>query len=206
MMLSLTLISLAGATPVSVKGPEPIRPETWVRYTDYPTTVLRAGQVGTVWFEVMIDSAGKPYGCKVIVSSNVKALDDVSCRLMMARGRFEPARDQFGAAISSSFRRAANWSVNWRSARSEWPVDLSVKLNRLPDGVQPEVTVAVVEGADGSFEACSVAKGSGSEKLDQTACDAMKNARMVDPMIGPAGSPVRAVRLRRVSFQATMGS
>jgi TonB family protein len=200
-MFLLAVAALGASEPTKVVAPEPIKPEGWIRYVDYPDDALRQGQVGTTWFDVLIDEAGQPFGCKTVSSSEVKALDEVSCRLMMQRARFQPARDQFGAAVPSVFRRSASWTLDGNGRRSAPPVDVLLTVSRLPEGTKPEVLVNVVEDPDGRSEVCSVATSSGSDRLDRIACDLVSKVQMADPLVGPTGTKVRAVRARRVAFR-----
>lgn len=200
-MFLLAVAALAASEPTEVRAPEPIKPEGWIRYTDYPDDALRQGQVGMTWFDVLIDDAGQPFGCKTVSSSEVKSLDEVSCRLMMQRAHFQPARDQFGTVVPSVFRRSANWTLDGNGRRSAPPVDLLLTVNKIPEGTKPEVVVNTVESPDGRSEACSVATSSGSDRLDKIACESMSGVQMVDPLVGPTGLKVRAVRARRVAFR-----
>ena len=77
---------------------------------DYPAEAIRSGEQGAVAFKLAVGPDGRPAGCEVTSSSNSETLDSTTCRLLMERARFEPARDVDGRAVADSF----NGRIVWR--------------------------------------------------------------------------------------------
>jgi hypothetical protein len=206
MLLIPALLYSAAAQASAISLPEPIRPEKWIRHTDYPSEALEYRKGGTVWFEVSVDGDGKPYACHVLVSSEVPSLDRISCAAMLARGKFRPALDRSGQPLAGVYRRSAHWTVEGRGAKKEPEADLTLPVSRLPDDAKPLVVLKTVEAADASVDACEVEVTSGSPQLDAIACRAISQTKMPRPLLGRDGAPVRAVRSRRIAFQASDSS
>ncbi len=204
LMQPLLLATVLQTGPIIL--PQPISPEKWIRYTDYPSEALEFRKGGTVWFEVSVDSNGKPYACHVLVSSEVPSLDRISCAAMLSRGKFRPALDRSGQPLAGVYRRSAHWTVEGRGAKKEPEVDLTLSVSRLPADAKPLVVLKTVEAADASVDACAVEITSGSPQLDEIACGAVSQAKMPRPLQDPDGAPVRAVRSRRIAFQVSGGS
>jgi TonB family protein len=80
------------------QGPQPIQPVV-SRFsdTDYPGEAISAGESGSVLARMMIDSAGRVRECVVVDSSGSAALDQRTCKVLVARVRFRPALDSSGA-------------------------------------------------------------------------------------------------------------
>lgn len=89
------------ATPADPVGD----PARWVSYTDFPSGAS-AGQV-TMLFRVGVD--GRAGDCRVIETTGVKSLEDVSCRAMVQRARFRPALDRDGKPMVSWEIRRVRW-------------------------------------------------------------------------------------------------
>lgn len=70
---------------------------------DYPSKALRNLEQGTVRATLVIDDEGKPRKCLVYRSSGSKLLDDTTCDVMLARTKFEPARDANGMPVQSLY-------------------------------------------------------------------------------------------------------
>ncbi len=86
-------------------------PGSWVRSEDYPPAALRAGQEGRTGFRLDLGADGRATACTVIASSGSDALDEATCRLLMRRARFEPARDAGGMPIAASFSSRIAWRL-----------------------------------------------------------------------------------------------
>jgi protein TonB len=76
---------------------------------DYPKAERRARIEGSVTAGFVVDANGRVADCKVVQSSGNEKLDTITCRLIAARFRYEPARDASGRAISE--RRG--WRQRW---------------------------------------------------------------------------------------------
>lgn len=83
-------------------GGRPLRAR-WIRggidEGDYPRRAYEAGIGGTVFLRFVVQPDGRVGGCRVTRSSGFAELDNVTCRLIEKRFRYEPARDNFGRPV-----------------------------------------------------------------------------------------------------------
>lgn len=80
-------------------------------YQDYPRESLREGQQGEVRARVSVGADGKPQGCAVRYGSGWPSLDQATCRLLLERARFEPARDKAGQPMAAPSFHTVRWRV-----------------------------------------------------------------------------------------------
>ncbi|MBT0667899.1 TonB family protein [Novosphingobium profundi] len=112
---SVTPMPVAHSDPAPAFEPRVARPRgdvaRWVTTNDYPSRELREGHEGLVRFRLSIDSRGRVQDCAILASSGYPALDAATCALASRRGRFEPASDENGAAISGQWDNAVRWVI-----------------------------------------------------------------------------------------------
>lgn len=141
----LVAAKVAGAAPASAATPVSPSPKgspgDWVNPDDYPAAALRAGIEGRTTFRLSLDATGKPVACTIHQSSGSDLLDNFTCRLLVERARFNPARDANGRPAPSGYTN----SVAWKIPQDKLP---------LPDSVQMALRFAV--GADGKLKDCNV--------------------------------------------------
>ncbi len=89
----------------------PTNPATWVTNDDYPPAAQREGRGGTTAFKLQIAANGRVSDCTVTESSGHSDLDNATCRLITARARFTPGRDEQGNAIGGSFSSRVRWQI-----------------------------------------------------------------------------------------------
>jgi TonB family protein len=95
-----------------VEGPRArATPQSLIGFADYPASALRAGEQGTTRVELVVAANGRVSQCVVIGSSGSSALDAATCRLIIARARFIPARDSNGNVAPGHFSTAIGWSL-----------------------------------------------------------------------------------------------
>jgi protein TonB len=109
-MLLLLLVAAAIA-PAAEPKPTPLSPQHWVTNADYPADAIRAGEQGTVAFKLDVSAEGRVTGCTITGSSSSRILDASTCRLVVSRGRFTPARDRSGKAIASTYNSRFRWAL-----------------------------------------------------------------------------------------------
>ena len=80
-----------------------------IRNADYPDAASRANIGGTVEARLTITAEGRVSDCQVTRSSGRRDLDETTCRLILRRFRFHPARNAAGEAIASSY----GWRQRW---------------------------------------------------------------------------------------------
>ena len=78
---------------------------------DYPNAALRNEEQGTVGVKLNVDSAGHVSGCTVTESSGSDSLDTTTCRLMIERGRFTPARNRHGRPVPDTYTQKITWRI-----------------------------------------------------------------------------------------------
>jgi protein TonB len=76
---------------------------------DYPASAIRAEEQGTTGFRLNVGPDGRVTACTVTSSSGSSALDQTTCRIMRARARFTPARDDHGQPTSDSVAGRIRW-------------------------------------------------------------------------------------------------
>ncbi|QQV76471.1 energy transducer TonB [Sphingomonas aliaeris] len=82
-------------------GAVPKNPGKWLTFEDYPTAAIRNNEQGFVVVNFDITANGKVSRCEVTRSSGHTTLDDVPCRLLQRRARFDPATDASGVAVAT---------------------------------------------------------------------------------------------------------
>jgi protein TonB len=83
-------------------GSPPVRIRGELKNSDYPKEARKAGQQGRVETEITVDPKGRPSACAVTRSSGSAELDRATCRLIMHRFRYAPARDRSGRRLRAS--------------------------------------------------------------------------------------------------------
>ncbi|HEX9947610.1 MAG TPA: TonB family protein [Allosphingosinicella sp.] len=78
---------------------------------DYPLDAVRNGEQGAVAFRLDVGPDGRPAGCSVTSSSGSSSLDSTTCRLLMERTRFQPARDSRGKAVADAVAGRIVWRL-----------------------------------------------------------------------------------------------
>lgn len=78
---------------------------------DYPHSAIRNEEQGTVGMRYDVDATGKPSNCKVVESSGSDALDQTSCRVLLRRGKFVPARTRDGQPVASVSYSRISWLI-----------------------------------------------------------------------------------------------
>lgn len=71
-------------------------------YRDYPNRAAREGREGTVGMRITVGANGRVSNCSVTRSSGHSDLDSAACRGLQRYGRFTPAKDAAGNAISDT--------------------------------------------------------------------------------------------------------
>lgn len=78
---------------------------------DYPPAALREHREGTTALTVTVDVTGRGKNCIVTISSGSSDLDAASCRLVITRGRWSPAKDENGTPIESTYSSKVVWKL-----------------------------------------------------------------------------------------------
>ncbi len=86
-------------------------PGMWVNSNDYPSVALRYELEGRTQFDLVIGPDGRASACAVTQSSGAQILDDVTCRNVMRRARFNPATNAKGQPISGAYTKGVQWVI-----------------------------------------------------------------------------------------------
>ncbi|MGN6377155.1 MAG: energy transducer TonB [Sphingomonas sp.] len=78
---------------------------------DLPEALIRPGGGGTVSVLYVVSPQGRVTDCEVTRSSGNPELDDMTCRLIEQRFRFEPSRDSAGRAVESMVEENHTWVI-----------------------------------------------------------------------------------------------
>lgn len=79
--------------------------------SDYPESAYRARRGGTVHLRFTVAPTGRISDCAVTRSSGSRELDAVTCRLILRRFRYRPARNAEGRPIASTVVGEHVWEV-----------------------------------------------------------------------------------------------
>ena len=93
-VVGLALVVVAGGARAEVKA--------LISADDYPAEAMKRHEEGTVRVKLKVGADGRVVGCSIIQSAT-PALDVATCRVLTARARFTPAKDQFGKPIEDEF-------------------------------------------------------------------------------------------------------
>lgn len=116
--LLLGLLSTASAAEPQRSKPKPhtstravANLATYLSDDDYPEEAIRNNEQGTVGFRLDIGADGTPTHCTVISSSGSSSLDAATCRIMVERPRFQPARDRRGRPVPDQVTSRIRWKL-----------------------------------------------------------------------------------------------
>jgi protein TonB len=91
-------------------------PARWLRGritgADYPRAANDAGTQGTLWSRYVVGTDGRVKSCTVTRSSGSALLDDTTCRLIIERFRYRPARDANGRRTTDVVIEDHHWVLD----------------------------------------------------------------------------------------------
>ncbi|MFS0736383.1 energy transducer TonB [Sphingomonas sp. 1P06PA] len=183
MILPIAILLMAPSEAAGFTIPaESITPQAeWITSEDYPKLAIQQGQAGTTHVSYTIDPDGRVNRCEILGSSGSAVLDVTACELLKARGRYRPARDQRGNAVSSTTTRRVRWEIPQAANSDEQPF-LPDRLSR-PFSVSIQFTV----GEDLKMKDCTVQAYSGLPGSASDVCPAMlaagRSPMPIDPSI-----------------------
>ena len=88
------------------------KPDTWLRSSDYPRSMLAKWQPGMVQFRLTVGPEGAPTACHIQQSTNADGFNDAVCKALMARARFEPALDGDSKPMPSFYVRSVLFRID----------------------------------------------------------------------------------------------
>jgi protein TonB len=106
----------APGPPSYLSVPRPPWPRSLLHHLlssdDYPASALRAEEQGHVDFRLAVGKDGRASACTITGSSGSSSLDSSTCRLMMRRAVFDPARDRRGRPRPGVFDGRITWRID----------------------------------------------------------------------------------------------
>lgn len=98
--------------PAVIQKAAPIgNQQLWLTSKDYPEAALLAREEGTVAFRLDIDDAAKVVSCTVTATSGSASLDAQTCKVLLLRAAFSPARLSNGINAPSSWSSQFTWTL-----------------------------------------------------------------------------------------------
>lgn len=153
----LQTMPTATAARDGATDPKAIDASSWFTSDDYPPAALRAAEEGRVVYRVSVDANGRATKCDIMTSSGSPVLDVKTCDIVEMRGRFEPARDAAGVAVTGVTQGSMRWTMGVPP-----PVDVSV--------ISPldSMTIDILVGSDGLVSQCTVVAATGTPASPQS--------------------------------------
>lgn len=111
-----------------------------IRNEDYPASAMRSGLQGDVRVTLLVGRDGRVQECDVESSSGSTDLDWTTCRLILGRFRYDPARDANGWAIEQLQTLTIVWRLPGVEAVYE-SVAAAVAPERPPDALPDKIAV-----------------------------------------------------------------
>ncbi len=106
LLFFVSLLSIAGAAQGQ-------RSTSFISYSDYPAAAVREGREGTTYFRLTVGKNGRVKNCTVSRSSGHSDLDATTCRIMVRRAHFKPARDDNGRRVEDTFEDRLIWKLTF---------------------------------------------------------------------------------------------
>ena len=202
-------IALAATTQLSAPVPKDL--PTLFTADDVPDYLIakRSG----LWFvkvRVSVRPDAKVEGCDIEASSGIPDLDKFTCRRILTRAGFIPARWADGTAAFGVYRTSIKWIVAdspWDTSRVGYP-DLDIKMQRLPAGAQSPTSVRVMFNVDqtGNMSSCEAEPTKPFEHIDNNptlvpvACEQLSKNYKPVPAKDTSGNTIPSVQDAEVRF------
>ena len=199
LFLSLLSSAVVAATPVT--------PQPWFEFKDYPMDAFEKSWEGVTRFQLLIAPDGQVASCSVIGSSGHASLDEKTCFLATKRAKFSPAKGPDGSGAWGVYRSQALWVLPERTMHGANPgPDLEVSVAALPPGTAqpPVVKLAYAVDVQGNPSSCSLMRNAPAQpqSLVDVGCQQLLQEIGKQPVLGPSGQPVAAVKTAAVKFTA----
>jgi TonB family protein len=176
-------------------------------YQDYPADLLAAGISGTVFARITVRPDGVVQDCVAEATSGNRELDTYTCRLIVKRARFAPAKWTDGSPAYGVVAVPVTWSIGMPRSE-EQGADLELSVNQLPEDARSVVGLALEIAVDetGNIVTCVEYPSVASRpryfpELVRLACQQATTGLTVTPAVDASGRPVRSVQALSVRFK-----
>jgi hypothetical protein len=208
----MLLVALAAATAATqLSAPVPKNLSDWFRHDDVPMYLMV--QENGVWLvpvRMSVAADGSLETCDVEVTSGERRLDQLTCRLLMKRAKFKPARWADGTAAVGVYRTYAKWAVSTSPGvppKVSYP-DLDLTVQALPSGIRSPAFVRVMFQVDAHEHPSScIAEPTpaldyvrNDPRLVQIACEQLLKVYKPVAAKDPTGKPIPSVQDALVRF------
>lgn len=186
----------------------------WITPADYPADARAARAEGTVELSWTVGRDGRVAACRIDKSSGHPALDTATCRLLVARGRYNavsptgPDLRRFSTAYAWRLPPVPDSEVaspaigqdeaSWITA-NDYPAE---SVRREEEGT---TRLRWTIGSDGAVRDCEVVEPSGFDRLDRAGCAALEYRGRYTPARDRQGRPVATTKTRRVVWRLPTG-
>lgn len=196
-------------------APVPVQPHSWMSADDVPLYLLN-GSAGGIWMvpiRVTVAPDGNIRSCEAEPLSKIPALDAHTCKIIVSRGRFQPARvggvPRFGVYRTTIKYFVVDGPPDDQLSKNSYP-DIDVTVKTLPAKVKSPSLVRVMFAvdADGTKSSCTADESEGMEKVDNNpmllpiACDQIMSGYRAIPAV-ESGKPVASVQTALVRFSVS---
>ena len=206
-LLALSAPALAGVAPTDeLAAPVPVKFMSWFSPNDMPAYVNMRGGTWRVLTRTTVEPDGKIQSCDAERSSGDPKLDDLTCKIILQRGKYLPAHWSDGSAVYGVSRTFITWHIG--SSREKVPADFVVKEKQLPHGRRSPVLVELALAVDeqGHPHSCAQEPQNGGSRVTTDpnllaiACSTLTESFAGIPVVDKAGMPVRSVQNATVRF------
>lgn len=202
-------IALAAAAQLSAPVPKDLT--KWFYADDVPDYLMAKGN--GLWFVkvgIGISPDGALTGCQIEGSSGIPKLDAFTCRTILKRAKFVPARSIDGSPAFGVFRTSIKWSVAdapWDDSKFSDP-DVEVQVQNLPPAVKSPSLVRVMFAVDqaGTIGSCLAEPTKSFQHVDNVpalvpiACDQLAKSYKPVPAKDEGGNAIPSVQDALVRF------
>lgn len=175
-------------------------PGSWVSSYDYPLMAMLLDEKGRSTFRANVDAAGRVSACTIIKSSGFSRLDELTCKLVTRRARFNPAMDADGKPVAGTYTQAVIWLVAdddpLRASDLGWSRPAEAKKLKQRGTVAFEVEIS----AEGTVTACRITRSSGFALLDSETCKRLRGLETPSIARDMTGTPIARTVRNRISW------
>lgn len=178
------------------KSPIPAgNPGRWITTLDYPQLSLLFVEEGVVNARLDLTDSGRVSACTIVRSSGFARLDEMTCKLMSRRARFNAALGPDGQPTAGRYTQAVRWKMvddqPVRASSLGWKRPAEAKQGNERGTVSFELEI----DETGNVTTCSVRESSGYQSLDDETCRRLREMKAPSPYQNERGSFVsRKVR------------
>jgi TonB family protein len=179
--------------PEEASAPPLANLASYISDADYPVEAIRNEEQGTVGFQLDIGADGMVSGCRIVQPSGSASLDEATCRIMRARARFSPARDDSGNPVPDRLTARVRWVLPADTDLTPYITSADYPAEALRQRQQGRIEVKLTIAPNGGVASCRVTQSSGSAALDARTCEIVRERAQSMPWHGDNGSGVANV-------------